>query len=60
MPPISSRALLFPALAATLFCFAAHSALAAEEADAPKGATVTVLKASKACFPSIVEVTGIG
>ncbi len=34
-------------------------ALAAEEADAPKGATVTVLKATKACFPAIVEVSGI-
>src|SRR6201994_4769831 len=59
MPPISSRALLLPALAATLYCLASHRTLAAEEADAPKGATVTVLKASKACFPSIVEVTGI-
>src|ERR1700761_8719790 len=26
---------------------------------APKGATVTVLKATKACFPAIVEVSGI-
>jgi multidrug efflux pump subunit AcrA (membrane-fusion protein) len=42
----------------TLFCLALP-ALAAEEADAPKGATVTVLKATKACFPAIVEVSGI-
>ena len=34
-------------------------ALAAEDADAPNGATVTVLKAAKACFGDIVEVSGI-
>ncbi len=33
--------------------------LAAEEADAPKGAAVTVLKAAKSCFGDIVEVSGI-
>ncbi|MGY3620176.1 efflux RND transporter periplasmic adaptor subunit [Bradyrhizobium sp. USDA 10063] len=33
--------------------------LAAEEPEAPKGATVTVLKASKTCFGNIVEVSGI-
>jgi len=32
---------------------------AAEEADAPKGAAVTVLKAAKSCFGDIVEVSGI-
>src|ERR1700749_705061 len=58
MSSFAPRALALPALAATLLCLA-HPAFAAEEADAPKGATVTVLKAAKACFPSIVEVTGI-
>ncbi len=37
----------------------ATPALAADEADAPKGAAVTVLKAAKACFADIVEVSGI-
>jgi multidrug efflux pump subunit AcrA (membrane-fusion protein) len=38
----------------------ASPALAAEDpADAPKGAAVTVLKAAKACFSAIVEVSGI-
>jgi HlyD family secretion protein len=40
------------------FCFAAHC-LAADDAGAPKGAAVTVLKAAKACFSAIVEVSGI-
>jgi HlyD family secretion protein len=47
-------------LVAGLLCLAAHPALAAEEAEAtPRGATVTVLKASKFCFGNIVEVAGI-
>ena len=58
MSSFAPRALALPALAATLLCFA-QAGFAADEADAPKGATVTVLKATKACFPSIVEVTGI-
>ena len=44
-------------LAATLLL--ATPALAADDADAPNGATVTVLKAAKACFGDIVEVSGI-
>src|SRR5258708_794141 len=52
-----SRKLL--AAAATLLALASHPSLAAEEADAPKGAAVTVLKAAKACFNNIVEVSGI-
>jgi HlyD family secretion protein len=32
---------------------------AADDADAPKGAAVTVLKAAKQCFAAIVEVSGI-
>jgi multidrug efflux pump subunit AcrA (membrane-fusion protein) len=42
-----------------LCCLAAQPSRAADEADAPKGASVTVLKAAKACFPAIVEVSGI-
>jgi HlyD family secretion protein len=37
----------------------AYPTLAAEEPEVPKGATVTVLKASKTCFGNIVEVSGI-
>ncbi|MBS0531574.1 MAG: efflux RND transporter periplasmic adaptor subunit [Proteobacteria bacterium] len=33
--------------------------IAAEDSNAPKGAAVTVLKATKSCFAAIVEVTGI-
>jgi HlyD family secretion protein len=50
----SSRPLL-----ATLLCLTlASPALAADDADAPKGAAVTVLKAAKSCFSAIVEVSG--
>ena len=53
------RALL-AALAAGLFALAAaQPALAADEPDAPKGAAVTVLRAKKSCFASIVEASGI-
>ncbi len=39
---------------------ASSQALAADDAEqAPRGATVTVLKASKSCFSAIVEVFGI-
>lgn len=50
-----SRALL----ASALILAAARPALAAGESETPKGATVTVLKASKFCFGNIVEVSGI-
>jgi HlyD family secretion protein len=57
--PTLSRKLLAP-LATTLLCLAlASPALAADEADAGKGASVTVIKAAKACFAAIVEVSGI-
>jgi HlyD family secretion protein len=46
-------------LAAGLLSLASHQSLAADEPDAPKGAAVTVLKAAKACFSNIVEVSGI-
>ncbi|MCP3419676.1 MULTISPECIES: efflux RND transporter periplasmic adaptor subunit [Bradyrhizobium] len=46
--------------ASALLLLAASPARAAGEADAvPKGAAVTVLKASKFCFGNIVEVSGI-
>ena len=42
-----------------LLLLAGHPALAAGDTDAtPKGAAVTVLKASKFCFDNIAEVTG--
>jgi multidrug efflux pump subunit AcrA (membrane-fusion protein) len=41
------------------FCFASQPCRAADEAGAPKGAAVTVLKAAKQCFSAIVEVSGI-
>ncbi|QPF85207.1 HlyD family efflux transporter periplasmic adaptor subunit [Bradyrhizobium genosp. L] len=48
------------AFAATAFVIAAQPTLAAGETDAaPKGAAVTVLKASKYCFGNIVEISGI-
>jgi HlyD family secretion protein len=45
---------------AGLICLASPQRLLADDAGgAPKGAAVTVLKVAKACFPAIVEVTGI-
>jgi HlyD family secretion protein len=55
-PKLSRKILL---LAALLCLASAHPSLAADEADAPKGAAVTVLKAAKSCFAAIVEVSGI-
>ena len=54
--PLLSR--ILPALAAALLTLSTP-ALAAEEADAPRGPAVTVLKAAKSCFANIVEVAGI-
>ena len=45
--------------AAGLLCLAVQPVLAADEADAPKGQSVSVLKAAKFCFNNIVEVSGI-
>src|SRR6195952_5289024 len=45
-------------LALTL-AMASLPCLAADDADAPKGSAVTVLKAAKSCFSAIVEVSGI-
>ncbi len=61
-PRLSRRQLSghWPALvAASLLCLATQSASAADEADAPKGPAVSVLKAAKSCFNNIVEVSGI-
>ena len=46
-------------LAATFLSLASPALSAEDPADAPKGAAVTVLKAAKACFSAIVEVSGI-
>lgn len=48
-----------PRLIAALLCLAASAVHAADDPAAPKGATVTVLKANRACFAAIVEVSGI-
>jgi HlyD family secretion protein len=56
--PKLSRKWIAPVVAG-LLCFTSHPSLAADEADAPKGASVTVLKAAKSCFAAIVEVSGI-
>jgi HlyD family secretion protein len=53
----SARKRIAP-LAAALICLAAQPCLAADDEDAPKGAAVTVINATKACFAAIVEVTG--
>jgi HlyD family secretion protein len=44
---------------AVLIGLAAQPCLAADEEIAPKGAAVTVLKATKSCFAAVVEVSGI-
>src|SRR5579872_5443439 len=51
-------------LAAALLCVSlASPTLAADDAnapkDAPQGAAVTVLKATKYCFPNLVEASGV-
>jgi HlyD family secretion protein len=52
---------LLSLLVAGFLCVASHPCLAADnpDADAPKGAAVTVLKAAKSCFSNLVEVTGL-
>jgi hypothetical protein len=62
--PMNHRAMptLFRKLAILLVagvCIAPPPCLAADDAPAPKGAAVTVLKAAKSCFAAIVEVSGI-
>src|SRR6266446_11002803 len=54
-----SRKWLAPLAAGLLALALAQPSLAADEPDAPKGAAVTVLRAVKSCFASIVEATGI-
>lgn len=50
---------LFAPTVALLLVIATQPSLAADDADTPKGAAVTVLKAAKTCFDNIVEVSGI-
>jgi HlyD family secretion protein len=58
-----SRKFLAAVTAAVIALALASPSHAADETDAPKdgakGATVTVLKAAKFCFPAIVEASGI-
>jgi multidrug efflux pump subunit AcrA (membrane-fusion protein) len=61
MTTAASRTLLAP-LAATLLCLTSPSLAADDPAtpkDGPQGAAVTVLTASKFCFPNLVEAFGI-
>jgi HlyD family secretion protein len=51
---ISRRA---PRIVAALFCLVAQPVSAADE-DAPKGPSVSVLKATQSCFANIVDVSG--
>jgi multidrug efflux pump subunit AcrA (membrane-fusion protein) len=54
-----ARDMLAALLVAMPLCLAAPAVFAADEADAPpRGAAVTVLKATKSCFGNIVEVSG--
>lgn len=54
-----TRKWLSPVVAGVL-CLASQHVLAADEAELPpKGAAVTVLKATKSCFSALVEVSGI-
>jgi HlyD family secretion protein len=57
MSLFATRAPTFALLAAVLLALA-PPASAADEAEAPKGAAVTVLKAAKTCFGNLVEVSG--
>jgi HlyD family secretion protein len=50
-----SRTTLF---AATFLTLAASATYAADDRDAPKGPAISTLKAAKACFSNIVEVSG--
>jgi HlyD family secretion protein len=46
-------------MVAASICAISLQCLAADDAEAPKGAAVTVLKAAKFCFSAVVEVSGI-
>jgi HlyD family secretion protein len=60
MHPFAARALPLTLTIAALFCLAPHPTRAADDTETtPKGAAVTVIKATKFCFPAIVEVSGI-
>jgi HlyD family secretion protein len=53
------RPVALPLLALAALLGTASLCPAADDADAPKGAAVTVFKAAKSCFAAIVEVSGI-
>ena len=60
----SLKLLTSSAIVASLYIALATPAFAADDSsavpkDAPRGAAVTVLKASKFCFPNLVEASGI-
>jgi HlyD family secretion protein len=57
--PFSFSVLRTRWLAAVALCAVLQPALAADDADTPKGAAVTVLTAAKSCFSATVEVSGI-
>jgi HlyD family secretion protein len=58
--PRRKRALrLATLMVAASICAGSQPCLAADDAETPKGAAVTVLKAAKSCFSAIVEVSGI-
>ena len=59
MNPLSARELSLASPPSPPSFLLATPALAADDPDAPNGAAVTVLKAAKACFGDIVEVSGI-
>jgi HlyD family secretion protein len=46
-------------IGASLLCLVAQPTFASDEVEAPKGPSVSVLKAVKSCFNNIVEVSGI-
>ena len=56
---MTMRAVRMVRLAVCALGFVASPVLAADEPDGPKGAAVTVLKATKTCFAANVEVYGL-
>jgi multidrug efflux pump subunit AcrA (membrane-fusion protein) len=59
--PFLKKRLAYATIASLYLALLSHSLAAEDPAakDAPQGATVTVLKASKFCFPNLVEAFGI-
>jgi HlyD family secretion protein len=57
--PLRNLPALLAVALLSLISLISRPALAADEADAPRGAAVTVLTAAKSCFADVVEVSGI-